>query len=190
MGISRLVYWSGLPCSPPGDLPNQGLNPGLLHCNWILYHLSHQGSPRILNWVAYPFSGGSSQPMNQARIPCSASGFFTSWATREAQKEYYLMTVRYSALCLLSLCNMSMTKTASMYLFITTTQRPTGGEHKYTHTHTHTPTHTHAAFLQKFFYLGVTTSWVGLLMPPSQNQTHKLCNQVRFRPNCLENPTK
>ena len=60
--------------------------------------------------------------------------------------------------------------------------------HTYTHTHTHT--HTHAAFLQKFFYLGVTTSWVGLLMPPSQNQTHKLCNQVRFRPNCLENPTK
>ena len=23
----------------------QGLNPSLLHCRWILYHLSHQGSP-------------------------------------------------------------------------------------------------------------------------------------------------
>ena len=28
-----------------GIFPNQGLNPGLLHCRQILYHLSHQGSP-------------------------------------------------------------------------------------------------------------------------------------------------
>ena len=28
-----------------GIFPNQGLNPGLPHCRWILYHLSHQGSP-------------------------------------------------------------------------------------------------------------------------------------------------
>ena len=25
--------------------PTQGLNPGLPHCRWILYHLSHQGRP-------------------------------------------------------------------------------------------------------------------------------------------------
>ena len=44
-----------------GNLPNpQGSNPGPLHCRQILYHLSHQGSPRILEWVAYPFSRGSS----------------------------------------------------------------------------------------------------------------------------------
>ena len=30
-----------------GIFPTQGLNPGLLHFRWILYHLSHQGSPRI-----------------------------------------------------------------------------------------------------------------------------------------------
>ena len=35
--------------------PAQGSNPGLLHCRWILYWLSHQGSPRILEWVAYPY---------------------------------------------------------------------------------------------------------------------------------------
>ena len=29
-----------------GDLLIEGLNPGLLHCRQILYHLSHQGSPR------------------------------------------------------------------------------------------------------------------------------------------------
>ena len=28
-----------------GIFPTQGLNPGLLHCRWILYCLSHQGSP-------------------------------------------------------------------------------------------------------------------------------------------------
>ena len=36
--------------------PTQGSNPGLPHCRQILYHLSHQGSPRILEWVAYLFS--------------------------------------------------------------------------------------------------------------------------------------
>ena len=47
--FSRQVYWSGLPCPPPGDLPwVQGLNPGFLHCRQILYRLSHQGSPKII----------------------------------------------------------------------------------------------------------------------------------------------
>ena len=46
----------------PGIFPTQGLNSGLLHCRWILYHLSHQGSPRILKWVAYPFSRGTFWP--------------------------------------------------------------------------------------------------------------------------------
>ena len=31
---------------------NQESNPGLLHCRWILYHLSHQGNPRLLEWEA------------------------------------------------------------------------------------------------------------------------------------------
>ena len=39
-----------------GIFPNQGSNPGLLHCRWILYQLSHQGIPTILEWIAYPFS--------------------------------------------------------------------------------------------------------------------------------------
>ena len=51
-------------CPPPGIFPTQGLNPGLSHCRWIFYCLSHQGSPRILEWVALPFSWGSSQPRN------------------------------------------------------------------------------------------------------------------------------
>ena len=63
--------------------PTQGLNPGLPHWKQILYQLSHQGSPRILGWLAYPFSSGSSPPRNWTRVSCIAGGFFTSWATRE-----------------------------------------------------------------------------------------------------------
>ena len=69
-----------------GIFPTQGLKPGLLYFRQILYQLSHQGSPRILEWVAYPFSKGSSQPRNQTRVSCIAGRFFTSWATREVQK--------------------------------------------------------------------------------------------------------
>ena len=43
-----------------GLLPTQGSNPGLPHWRRILYQLSHQGSPRILKWVACPCSGGFS----------------------------------------------------------------------------------------------------------------------------------
>ena len=64
--------------------PTQGLNPGLLHCGRVLYQLSHQGSPRILEWVAYPFSSGSSQCRNWTEVSCIAGGFFTNWAIREA----------------------------------------------------------------------------------------------------------
>ena len=51
-----------------GIFPTQGSNPGLLHCRWILYHVSHQRSPRILEQVAYPLSRGSSQSRNQTRV--------------------------------------------------------------------------------------------------------------------------
>ena len=64
----------------------QGSNPGLPHCRWILYQLSHKRSPRILEWVAYPFSSGSSQPRNQTGVSCIADRFFTNWAIREAPR--------------------------------------------------------------------------------------------------------
>ena len=83
-GFSRQEYWSGLTCPPSGYLPNLGIEPMSPHFRWILYHLSHQGSPRILEPVAYPFSRGSSQPRNWTRISSIAGRFFTSWVTREA----------------------------------------------------------------------------------------------------------
>ena len=53
-----------------GIFPTQGSNPGLPHCRRTLYQLSHQGSPSILEWVAYPFSKGSSHPRNPTRVSC------------------------------------------------------------------------------------------------------------------------
>ena len=67
-----------------GTFPTQGLNPGLLHWRQILYWLSHQGSPRILEWVAYPLSRGPSWPRKWTGVSWIAGGFFSSWATREA----------------------------------------------------------------------------------------------------------
>ena len=62
-----------------GIFPNQGSNPGLLHCRWILNQLSHQGSPRILEWVDYHFSGRSSQPRD---LPNLAG--YSPWGHKES----------------------------------------------------------------------------------------------------------
>ena len=67
-----------------GICPTRGTNPGLPHCRRFLYQLSHKGSPRILEWVAYPFSSGYSRPRNQTRVFSIACRFFTNWAIREA----------------------------------------------------------------------------------------------------------
>ena len=75
-GVGSLSLFQGI-------FPTQGSNPGLPHCRQILYQLSHKGSPRILEWVAYPFSKGSSWPRNPSGVSCSAGGFFTNWAIRD-----------------------------------------------------------------------------------------------------------
>ena len=77
---------------PPGKPKNTGMgslsllqgifltqesNQGLPHCRQILYQLSHQESPRILEWVAYPLSSGSSQPRDRTQVSCIAGRFFT-----------------------------------------------------------------------------------------------------------------
>ena len=41
---ARILEWVAIP------FPTQGLNPGLLHCRQILYHLSHQRSPGNHGW--------------------------------------------------------------------------------------------------------------------------------------------
>ena len=57
-------------------------------CNSMDYTVRGILQGRILEWVAVPFSRGSSQPRDQIQVSCIAGGFFASWATREDQ-EYW-----------------------------------------------------------------------------------------------------
>ena len=68
-----------------GIFSTHGLNPGLPHCRWILYQLSHQGSPRILEWAANPFSRGSSWP---GTVPGSPALPVDSLPTEPSGKPY------------------------------------------------------------------------------------------------------
>ena len=69
IGVGRLSLLQGI-------FPTQGLNPGLPLCRQILYQPSHKGSPRILEWVALPFSSRSAQHRNWTGVSCIAGGFF------------------------------------------------------------------------------------------------------------------
>ena len=84
-----------------GIFLTQGLNPGLSNCKKILYHLSHQGSPRTLKWVSYPFSRGSSQPRNQTRVSCIAGRFFYQLSYQRSPKEYTTVSQKF-ILCMAS----------------------------------------------------------------------------------------
>ena len=61
MGIlqARILEWVAM-SSPPGDLPNPGIEPRSPVLQVDSIPSESQGSPRILEWVAYPFSRGTS----------------------------------------------------------------------------------------------------------------------------------
>ena len=62
---SCLTLWDPMDCSPPGSSVH-----GILHA-------------RILEWLAIPFSRGSSWFRGRTQVSHIAGGFFTIWATRE-----------------------------------------------------------------------------------------------------------
>ena len=70
---ARILEGVAMPSSRGSSQP--GIKPSLPHCRWILYHLSHQGSPWILVWAAYPFSRLSSWSRNWSGVSCTAGGF-------------------------------------------------------------------------------------------------------------------
>ena len=78
MEFSRPEQWSRQPFPSPRDLPNPGIEPRFPLCRQIPYQLSHKGSLRVLEWVAYPFSSGASPPRNQTGVFCIAGRFFTN----------------------------------------------------------------------------------------------------------------
>ena len=89
---ARILEWVAIPFSR--WFPNPEIEPGLLYCRRILYCLYHQGSPRILDWVAYIFSSGSYWPRNRAGVSCiTGKILYTSWATREASLSLLLFKI-------------------------------------------------------------------------------------------------
>ena len=89
---TRILEWIAMPPHPPGDLPNLGIKPRFPILQVILYCLSHQGNPRILEWIAYPFSRVSSQPRNQTGVSCIASRCFTKLGGKP--QKYHNETIR------------------------------------------------------------------------------------------------
>ena len=53
MVFFRQEYWSGLSFPPPGDLPNPGIEPNLLHWQVDSLPLSYLGSPTLLIAASY-----------------------------------------------------------------------------------------------------------------------------------------
>ena len=90
MDFSRPESWSGYPFPSPGYLSN----PSFPHCRQILNQLSLKGSPRILEWVAYPFSSWSSQPRNRIGVSCIPGRFFTNQAIRGAKWSWLQMILK------------------------------------------------------------------------------------------------
>ena len=59
--FSRQEYWSGLPCPPPGDLPNPVIKPSPPCFRRILYCLESPGKPTVFH------------PSTSQAQPCLAS---------------------------------------------------------------------------------------------------------------------
>ena len=68
-------------CSPPGSSVH-GILPA-----------------RVLEWVAIPFSRGSSWPREQTRVSCIAGRLYIVWVMREATKNTVLKTNSYQVHC-------------------------------------------------------------------------------------------
>ena len=68
-------------------------------CDPMDYRVHAILQARILKWVAFPFSKGSSQPRDRTHISHISGGFFASWTTRETKnnqllKTYYIKLIK------------------------------------------------------------------------------------------------
>ena len=108
MNCSLLVYFVrgdspgkntgvGCPALLQGIFPTQRLNSGLLQCRWVLYHLSHKGSPRILG-AAEVGRGGGSLSLLQWIFPTQES----NWGLPHCRRILYQLREDHEEVLLLS----------------------------------------------------------------------------------------
>ena len=90
-GSSQPRIQTGVPCIVGGFFINWAIKlkvkvaqscPTL--CDPMDHTVNEILQARILEWIAFPFSRGSSQPRDRTQVSHIAGRFFTSWATREA----------------------------------------------------------------------------------------------------------
>ena len=113
---ATILEWVAFPFSREWLFPTHGSNPGLPHCQRILYKLRYPGSPkwkwkslshvrffaavvdctvhgilqaRILECVVFPFSSGSFQPRNQTGVSFTADGIFKKLSYQGSPIYYY-----------------------------------------------------------------------------------------------------
>ena len=78
-----------------GIFPTQGLNPGLPHCRQILYSLSHQGRPRMLEWVAISLLQGIFPGMEQGSPALQADSLPAELPGKLAELLNFLWKFKY-----------------------------------------------------------------------------------------------
>ena len=100
-------------------------------CRQILYQLSHKGSPRILEWIAYPPPGDLPDPGIEPGSPALQEDSLPT----ELSGKPFRCVIHYYELIILHMISTSYPLT-TLHPFITI--RP----HPHTHTHTHIHTHT------------------------------------------------
>ena len=71
MGFSRQEYWSGLACSPPGDLPNPRIKPTSPALQVDLLLLGHQKSPHYDIVPSRRYSRNCHSLSSISSLPCS-----------------------------------------------------------------------------------------------------------------------
>ena len=74
-GILQQEYWSGLPCPPPGDLPEPGIGPASL----ISPALAGGFFTVSATWEA-PFLGGTSTTDGEKALEATSGGLFPTVA--------------------------------------------------------------------------------------------------------------
>ena len=67
-------------------------------CDPVDYTVCRILQARILEWVAFPFSRGSSHPKDWTQVSPIAGRFFTSYATREAQISYLVIFILFNVI--------------------------------------------------------------------------------------------
>ena len=81
-------------CSRNGEVKWSESRSVVSNSLWLVHGILQA---RILEWVAFLFSRGSSQPRNRTGVSCIAGGFFTNWAIRKALCASVLIRKRQSS---------------------------------------------------------------------------------------------